>query len=190
MEIDLTSVSRALSRALRHTPWLYELEIDGEGWAPISDVLSSLRKKKDEWGDLTADDLARAIQSSQKRRHEIQNDRIRALYGHSIAGKLKKTPATPPDVLFHGTSPTVLSQIRSAGLMPMKRQYVHLSIDEATALEVGRRKSKTPVILQVMAKEATANGLRFYEGNEQVWLADTVPPEFVVVTEMFSASAS
>ena len=187
---NAVDLSKTVSHALRHEPWLYELELDSEGWTPVESLLSVLRKERSEWSELCADDLAHMIAVSSKRRHEIQDGKIRALYGHSIAGKLKKTPATPPDVLFHGTSPTVLSQIRSAGLMPMKRQYVHLSIDEATALEVGRRKSKTPVILQVMAKEATANGLRFYEGNEQVWLADTVPPEFVVVTEMFSASAS
>lgn len=29
---DLPKLSRAVSHALRHEPWLYELELDGEGW--------------------------------------------------------------------------------------------------------------------------------------------------------------
>lgn len=171
-------LSRVISHALRHEPWLYELELDEEGWTSIEGLLVALRRDRAEWSDLSADDLSGLIAGSAKQRHEIRDDQIRALYGHSTAGKLKKVPATPPDVLFHGTSPGALSQIRLAGLMPMKRQFVHLSTDEATALAVGKRKTKTPVILRVMAKEATANGVRFYEGNEKVWLADEVPASF------------
>jgi putative RNA 2'-phosphotransferase len=64
--------------------------------------------------------------------------------------------------------------------LPMGRQYVHLSVDEATAVEVGRRKAGKPNIIIVMALEAHEKGIRFYEGNEKVWLADLVPPEFIV----------
>jgi putative RNA 2'-phosphotransferase len=61
----------------------------------------------------------------------------------------------------------------------MRRQYVHLSADVATALQVGRRKAAEPVLLLVHARAAAAAGVRFYLGNELVWLADTVPAEFV-----------
>ncbi len=62
----------------------------------------------------------------------------------------------------------------------MRRQYVHLSVDEATALEVARRKAGRPVILTIQAAEAHAAGVRFYQGNDKVWLADSVPAEFIV----------
>ena len=52
-----------------------------------------------------------------------------------------------------------------------------------TAVEVGRRKARKPTILRVLAVEAHAKGIRFYEGNEKVWLADLVPPAFVVFDE-------
>lgn len=155
------------------------MELDEEGWTPVECLLAALRKDRAEWCELSADDLARMIAGSSKCRHEIRDDKIRALYGHSIAGKLKKTPATPPDVLFHGTNPDVVPQIKSDGLLPMKRQYVHLSIDEATAKLVGKRKAKNPTILRVMAKDAHTNGVYFYEGNDKVCLADKVPPEFI-----------
>jgi putative RNA 2'-phosphotransferase len=121
------------------------------------------------------------IEASTKRRHEIKDGRIRALYGHSLPGKLKRTPATPPSVLYHGTAPDVVSIIKSSGLLPMGRQYVHLSVDEATAVEVGRRKASRPTVLRVLAADAHAKGIRFYEGNEKVWLADHVPAEFIVI---------
>jgi putative RNA 2'-phosphotransferase len=177
---DLSNLSRAVSHALRHEPWLYELELDDEGWASVESILVALRKGRPEWADLSEADLDRMIECLTKRRHEVKNGRIRALYGHSIAGKLKRIPATPPNVLFHGTAPDVVSLIMSSGLLPMGRQYVHLSADEATAAEVGRRKAKKPTILRVRATEAHAKGIRFYQGNEKVWLADDVPSEFIV----------
>jgi putative RNA 2'-phosphotransferase len=180
---DLSSLSRAVSHALRHEPWLYELELDDEGWASVESVLVALRKEQPEWADLCEADLARMIETSSKRRHEIQSGRIRALYGHSIVGKLKRTRAPPPDVLYHGTGPDVVALIRSSGLLPMARQYVHLSVDEASAAEVGRRKVRNPTILRVLAAEAHANGVAFYAGNEKVWLADLVPPAFIVLDE-------
>lgn len=172
-------LSKIVSHALRHEPWLYELELDERGWASVESIVTALRKERREWVDLCEADLIRMIESSSKRRHEIKDGQIRALYGHSIAGKLKRTPATPPSELYHGTSPDVVSHIKATGLLPMGRQYVHLSVDESTALEVGRRKARKPTVLRILAAEAHAKGVRFYEGNENVWLADHVPPEFI-----------
>lgn len=178
---DLLNLSRAVSHALRHEPWLYELELDAEGWASVDDVVAALRSEKPEWAMLSADDLAQMIAAADKQRHEIRGGKIRALYGHSIPGKLSRTPGVPPDVLFHGTSPSFLPAIRTSGLLPMARQYVHLSVDVDTALAVGKRKSKTPTILRVQAKQANETRVQFYIGNEKVWLVDRVPPEFIVV---------
>jgi putative RNA 2'-phosphotransferase len=170
-----------VSHALRHEPWLYELELDDEGWASVQDVLSALGVERPEWSALTEADLARMIAASSRRRHEISGGRIRALYGHSLPGRLRKTPAVPPDLLYHGTAPASVPKIKLSGLLPMGRQYVHLSVDAATAAEIGRRKAAQPAILRVLAANAHANGLRFYEGNEKVWLADRVPAEFIAL---------
>lgn len=181
--IDLLHLSRAVSHALRHEPWLYELELDAEGWAGVDDVVSALRSEKPRWAELSAGDLARIIATSDKQRYEMREGRIRALYGHSLPGKLSRTEGVPPDVLYHGTSPSFLPAIRSSGLLPMARQYVHLSADVDTALAVGRRKSGTPVILRVRATPAREQGVQFYIGNARVWLADHIRPEFIAFPE-------
>ena len=172
-------LSRLLSHALRHEPWVYELELDDEGWAPVGSLLAALREQRSEWGDLEASDLESVIEESSKKRHELRDGLIRALYGHSVAGKLCKVPADPPSILYHGTAPGIVPRISAEGLKPMGRQYVHLSVDEDTAVEVGRRKSTTPIILVVDAAGANKCGSVFYVGNEKVWLADEVPPEFI-----------
>lgn len=176
---DLGHLSKKISHALRHEPWLYELELDNEGWVSIPQLLNSLRVENEAWRELGESDIAEMIRTSTKKRHEVHDGRIRAVYGHSIPGKLKRTPATPPETLFHGTSPQAITLIEAEGLKPMNRQNVHLSIDEAAAVEVGKRKSKTPVRLRVRSLEASQNGVAFYEGNEKVWLADEVPPRFI-----------
>ncbi len=178
---DYSKLSKTISHALRHQPWLYELELDDEGWVPLSHLQESLRCDNEGWKTITEDDIEKMIRASSKRRHEIRDGRIRAIYGHSIPSKLKRVAATPPEILLHGTSPAVVDVIKTEGLQPMNRQNVHLSIDEATALEVGKRKSKEPVLLRVRSLEASENGVAFYEGNEKVWLADDIPPQFIDV---------
>jgi putative RNA 2'-phosphotransferase len=121
------------------------------------------------------------IRDSEKQRHELRGDLIRARYGHSLAGRLARAKATPPEVLLHGTSPVAAREILTGGLLPMGRQYVHLSADRATALAVGCRKHENPVVLRVEATRAQAEGVAFYRGNDQVWLADNIPPEYISI---------
>jgi putative RNA 2'-phosphotransferase len=52
-------------------------------------------------------------------------------------------------------------------------------VDAATAEQVGRRKAKAPIILLVNAKQAYANNVVFYRGNDSVWLADFVPSAYL-----------
>jgi putative RNA 2'-phosphotransferase len=119
------------------------------------------------------------IASSAKRRYEIDGDRIRALYGHSVPGRIAMVRADPPEVLFHGTSPVAWASIQEQGLVPMARQYVHLSTDVGTAVQVATRKADAPVVLHVHAGEASRRGVRFWRGNEMTWLAEGVPPEYL-----------
>ncbi|MDR0991135.1 MAG: RNA 2'-phosphotransferase [Propionibacteriaceae bacterium] len=171
-------LSRAVSHALRHEPWVYELELDTEGWVDINDLVLALRHEA-RWSSLTINDIEEMASTATKKRHEIRDGRIRALYGHSVPGRILKELATPPVKLFHGTSPVAAETILRTGLLPMKRQYVHLSVDRETALMVGMRKAQKPVILNVMADNAAAAGIDFYQGNDKVWLARRVPARFI-----------
>ncbi len=179
MPLDQTRLSKTVSHALRHQPWLYELEPDAEGWVPVEDLLAALRQRK-AWRNLGAADIAAMVEGSDKRRYEMRDGRIRALYGHSIPGKLSREPARPPNMLYHGTAPAAARSILAEGLRPMGRQYVHLSVDRAMALQVGRRKSPHPTILAVSAAAAADHGVPFYRGNDLVWLADAIPAEYIM----------
>lgn len=176
------ALSRAVSHALRHEPWLYEIEVDDEGWAPVGDLVEALRRDR-RWRGLTATEVVEMMRSATKQRHEVLGDRIRALYGHSLPYRIAKTPGVPPDVLFHGTATEAVPTILSTGLQPMARQYVHLSADVATALAVGARKSEQVTVLVIDAAAARAGDVVFLRGNEQVWLAEHVPAPYLRVKE-------
>ena len=59
-----------------------------------------------------------------------------------------------------------------------ERMYVHLSADEQTAEQVGRRHGR-PVIYQVKSGEMYRKGFRFYRSVNGVWLTVMVPAEYL-----------
>ena len=173
-----TDLSRAVSHALRHRPAAYGLELDRQGWVEVDALLAALRRRG-RWASVDEASLERMLASATKRRFEMVDGRIRALYGHSVPGGVAKTRVVPPPVLFHGTTPEALAAIESEGLTPMGRQYVHLSLDRGTALSVGRRRSPRPVVLSVDAAAAERAGVGFYAGSDDIWLADAIPARFL-----------
>jgi putative RNA 2'-phosphotransferase len=173
-----TLLSKHLSYMLRHAPWEFELEPDDRGWVSLEQVVRALRLDS-RFLDLKAQNILEWIGTSDTPRFEAQGGRIRARYGHSFPGKLRLRERNPPEVLFHGTNEAKLPSIRRNGLQPMGRQFVHLSSDEQIARRVGSRKGPGVIVLQILAGEAHDAGLPFYYGNEQVWLADKVPPDWI-----------
>ena len=181
--MDYLKLSKEISYALRHAPWEYELELDEKGFVPVVQLLDALNEGGGYSRDVTVEDLESIVHNSDKKRHEIIGDRIRAIYGHSIPGKVNYDSSTPPVILYHGTARKFTERIMAEGLKPMSRQYVHLSTDVDTALQVGLRRDSSPVLFEVDAESARIDGLDFYRGNDKVWLADEVPPQYLQLIE-------
>lgn len=173
--MDYVKLSKEISYALRHAPWEYELELDDKGFVLITQLLDALNQVNDYGRNIVIDDLKYIIANFDKIRHEIVGDKIRALYGHSVNSKIVKPESSPPPILYHGTSHQFLKDIINDGLKPMNRQYVHLSVDVETATIVGKRRDNNPVILEINCKNAMLDGIKFYIGNDKVWLCDKVP---------------
>jgi putative RNA 2'-phosphotransferase len=179
MDGNLIRLSKTISHALRHKPAEYGLKLDTEGWVEIEDLLTALRKRRSAWQYVSLADIMTIIAESEKQRFELRDDRIRAFYGHSTDEKIERQPVIPPDSLYHGTTTQAATTIRKEGLRPMRRQYVHLSTDMKTARSVALRHTGQPVILHIDARKAYEQGIHFYSGNEDIWLADPIPPEFI-----------
>jgi putative RNA 2'-phosphotransferase len=178
---EYSELSKEISYALRHAPQEYGLTLDEQGWVLVKNLIDAL-KKQEKYSDLTLKDIADMIQVSEKKRHEIVGDQIRALYGHSTDEKIKKDAVQPPDVLYHGTAHKFLQKILEQGLISKDRQYVHLSQDQKTAITVGKRRDAIPAVLRIDAVTAWKDGIKFYHGNDTIWLADEIPAKYITVT--------
>lgn len=78
-----------MAYVLRHNPHRYNLSLDEEGWIGIDNLLDSMGK----YGstiEIKKENLYELIANQQKNRFEIKDDRIRALYGHSITIKKRE----------------------------------------------------------------------------------------------------
>jgi len=178
--MNYIELSKEISYALRHAPHEYELELDNEGWTDLKCLLDSLRLNP-KFSDLTELDITKMIERSEKKRHEVSNGKIRAIYGHSTNKRIVQKPANPPNILYHGTANKFIKRILNEGLISKERQYVHLSEDIETALSVGKRREEQPVILKVNAKNAYNDGITFYFANEKIWLADIIPAKYLEI---------
>lgn len=58
-------------------------------------------------------------------------------------------------------------------------QLINLSQDIETASQVGKRRDEQPVILLIDAENAHKQGIKFYHGNEKVWLADFITTKYI-----------
>jgi putative RNA 2'-phosphotransferase len=176
--MDYVKLSKTISHALRHAPEEYGLTLDAQGWTPVETLLAALRHRE-YWKSLSEADLHAVQAANAKQRFEIAGGRIRALYGHSIAEKIEKLPQTPPALLYHGTVESAVAAIQRDGLQPMRRQYVHLSEDVATAEQVGARRRGRVRIFAVQALAAHEAGVAFYGEQNGVWLAEAIPAQFL-----------
>lgn len=181
--MDYVRLSKEISYALRHAPWEYELELDENGWVDVKQLIASLREDIN-WENVSVDDINKALESSDKKRHEIAGEKISALYGHSVPQKIIKNAENPPEILYHGTARRFLDLIMSDGLMPKGRQYVHLSSDTGTATQVGKRRDGKPILLKIHAQKAWDDGIKFYHGNETIWLADFVDKKYIEILDL------
>jgi len=168
-------VSKFLSYLLRHNPERFGLELDAYGFADLDRVIAVLNNR---FGQMDRRDLFDLVQKDAKGRFQIEADKIRAAYGHSIEVKPLDDPVQPPEQLYHGTSPTKAVRIRKQGLKPMGRQFVHLSCNKAAAFEVGKRHDRQPVIIRIQARKAWQEGISFYKAAN-TYLVKFVAPQYL-----------
>lgn len=171
-------ISKFLSYVLRHEPHAIGLELDTEGWANIDTLILGANKHG---RVLDKETLLAIVSTNDKKRFSISEDghRIRAVQGHSTSSVKREFVETPPpEFLYHGTATRFIASILEQGIKAGSRHHVHLSQDMATAIAVGQRHGK-PAVLKIDAKKMHQKGFRFFLSENNVWLIDYVPPDFI-----------
>ena len=174
---QIKSISKFLSLILRHSPETIGLQLDENGWADVTELITKAAAHRQTFDKAT---LEMVVAGNDKQRFAFNEDhtRIRANQGHSINVELNLVAQEPPEVLYHGTVAKFLSNIQQEGLLKMSRQHVHLSKERATAEKVGSRRG-VPVILTVRSGQMFRDGLAFYLSENGVWLTDAVPAKYI-----------
>lgn len=176
-EKRIVTISKFLSRHLRHAPEKIGLVLDSAGWADVNELLAACARNH---LPITRAELEQVVAENDKKRFtfDAAGNRIRASQGHSIGIELGLTPVPPPETLYHGTGERSVSPIQNEGLRKLRRDHVHLSADIATATMVGTRHGR-PAIFTVAAGEMYRDGFVFYRSENGVWLTDAVPPRYL-----------
>jgi putative RNA 2'-phosphotransferase len=175
----MVHISKYLSKHLRHSPELLGLTLEPGGWVSVDALLAGAVRKGFQ---ITRDELDEVVAKNDKQRFSFDETglRIRANQGHSTEVDLQLEPRMPPDLLYHGTASHTLDEILKNGLERRKRHHVHLSLTPGTAQTVGARHG-TPIVLVIDAAGMHKAGIPFYCSENEVWLVDAVPPEYLRV---------
>jgi putative RNA 2'-phosphotransferase len=183
-EATRTRISKFLSKHLRHAPEDLGISLASGGWVAVEELLTACARHN---FPITREQLHEVVTTNNKQRFafDATGTQIRANQGHSVAIDLQLAPATPPPVLYHGTSATALAAIKVSGLQKMARHQVHLSADITTAQIVGRRHG-APVVLAIDTVAMQRAGYTFYQAANGVWLVADVPPQYFKIVDVIN----
>jgi putative RNA 2'-phosphotransferase len=170
-------ISKYLSQHLRHQPERLGLELLPGGWVEVAKLLAAAAKNGFE---ISLAELQQVVATNDKQRFAFDDsgDLIRANQGHSVDVDLQLTDRTPPTILYHGTHAKAVTAILATGLQKMSRHHVHLTTNLGMAAKVGGRRGES-VIFAVDALSMSADGHHFYCTDNDVWLVDAVPPQYL-----------
>ncbi|MBE5934113.1 MAG: RNA 2'-phosphotransferase [Lachnospiraceae bacterium] len=179
MSKSLTELSKFISLILRHKPSAANIELDEYGWANVDELIAGINEV-DSKNSIDMEKLEEIVRTDNKQRYSFNEDRtlIRANQGHSIPVDVKLEEVEPPEYLWHGTGQKYMESIDNEGLVPKSRLYVHLSGDEETAINVGKRHGKL-LMYKVLSGKMQNDGYKFYRSVNGVWLTKTVPAEYL-----------
>lgn len=176
-EKRLVTISKYLSKHLRHQPKRLGITLAAGGWVAVDELLAACVSHH---FPLTRAELDEVVSRNSKQRFafDATGTYIRANQGHSVDIDLQLEPVVPPATLYHGTGHRAVETILREGLHKMRRHHVHLSSDTPTARMVGARHGR-PAIFAVDAAVMHRNGYLFFCSTNGVWLVDHVPPAYL-----------
>jgi len=151
------------------------MEMDRHGFVDVDELVGKLEERF----PIDKKILFEITERSDRRRFEIIGNKIRALYGHTIPVELELEENRIVKVLYHGTTLGAAYKIMKEGLKPMKRRWVHLSPTREVAMEVGQRRTNSPVILKIDVEAARNSGMRFYKATDKVYVCDAILPRYI-----------
>jgi len=157
-----------------------DVPADKHGWMTFDDLVDLLNGQGHRTNEA---ELATVAEAIDERRYEISEQRIRALYGHTRPVELEYERVEDGRTLYHGTAFDRLNSILAAGvgLIPGRRQWVHLTSDPLSAAVTARRHGAA-VLLAIDTNLVSD----VFAAGGGVYLAKNVPVEAISVVQPLS----
>ncbi|HVL48984.1 MAG TPA: RNA 2'-phosphotransferase [Candidatus Thermoplasmatota archaeon] len=178
-EHELNRVGRIMAGVLRHFPEKFGVQMDEHGWVRMGEFVDQMRGQKERLHWIKPYHLVAIAATDPKGRYQVEGDRIRATYGHSMKLDLDLPTDDIPAKLYYPVTEEEVDIILERGLTPTDRQKVHLSKTYENALSAGLRRAENPIILVVDAIRAIADGMLIQQAGKTVYVTDSVPAEYL-----------
>jgi putative RNA 2'-phosphotransferase len=85
-----------------------------------------------------------------------------------------------PERLFFGLRAKNLVHVQKNGLYGHGNRSLALCEDRELALRIAKRREEAPILVEILAREASLNSLSFFVAGPQLYLTEFVPVTFIV----------
>ena len=187
MDYRLIKFSKSLSWLLRHHATDYNLNIEEDGYVPLSEILN-LDFKKVSFKGCSEEDIITIVDNDNKQRFSLIDKEgikyIRANQGHShsVGSKIKdelllSKILTPMDYCVHGTTIESANIIKKSGLKKMRRKHIHFS-SSPNAQSGIRYNAK--VLIHCNMDMAMKDGIEFWlSDNDVILSSNDIDPKYL-----------
>jgi len=176
---ECDKLGRVLALILRHAPEKFDVEMDINGWVSVLGLCDGIKAQRRDLHWLKPWHFEAVAVTEEKGRYEVEGERIRATYGHSIEIEIDLPTDEIPEVLFYPVALEEVDDIIKLGIKGGDRRHVHLSKTVAKAYEAGSVRIKGPSIVEVDTVRAIADGISIFRAGKLVFLAEEIPPQYL-----------
>lgn len=174
----VANLTLLMSYILGNRPDEFGLVPEKEGYIAIKEFLKSINEESD-MAYVRESHLREVLLNDRDGLFEIDGKRIRCTQRNFCPINKEKGLAPTPKILFKGVKRKAYPYILTSGLLPGASEYIVMSTDRDLAIRMARRSDQKPVILEIRAGAAIENGITFYPFGESIYLADSVPVQFI-----------
>ena len=171
------TLAKTLDYIARRSPGEYGLFWDPDGTMPWKDFYWALQQ----------DDSLRFVRESTIKEITLLGIELPFVFEGNL---LRLRPEFGPPVyepavempgrLYFGLKPKNLIHTRKFGLKNARRPFVPLSSRRETALRIAGRTEEGPLLIEILALEASEAGLSFFAAGGDLYLIDSVPVEYIL----------
>lgn len=85
-----------------------------------------------------------------------------------------------PARLYFGLKPKNMVYAQEFGLKSTRRRFVALCAERELAMRIAGRTEQAPILIEILARQAHESGLSFLVAGQDLYLAQSVPAEFIL----------